>query len=112
MFKKNGWGWILVEGGSQPDLEEALGVGGYGYPAMVALNYRKMKFSVLEGSFDKDGIREFLRDLSYEKGQTAPIKGPAFPAISNTETWDEKDGVPPKEKDIDPSVVDLEHVES
>ncbi|KAK5967073.1 hypothetical protein GCK32_010974, partial [Trichostrongylus colubriformis] len=64
-----------------------------------------------QGSFDKDGIREFLRDLSYGKGQTAPIKGATFPAISKTEPWDGKDGVPPKEEDIDLSDVDLEHVE-
>ncbi|KAK5978316.1 hypothetical protein GCK32_005012 [Trichostrongylus colubriformis] len=43
LFKKNGWGWIWVEGGSQSDLEKALGVGGFGYPAMVALNYSKVK---------------------------------------------------------------------
>lgn len=73
-FKKNAWGWIWVEGGSQPALEEAFGVGGFGYPAMSALNARKMKFAMLKGSFGKDGIHEFLRDLSYGKGQTASVK--------------------------------------
>ncbi|PIO74059.1 thioredoxin [Teladorsagia circumcincta] len=110
-FKKNGWGWIWVEGGSQSELEEALSVGGFGYPAMVALNYRKMKFSMLKGSFDKDGIREFLRDLSYGKGQTAPIKGATFPKVIKIEPWDGKDGVPPKEEEIDLSDVDLDHTE-
>ncbi|KAK6030645.1 protein disulfide-isomerase domain protein [Ostertagia ostertagi] len=110
-FKKNGWGWIWAEGGSQSELEEALSVGGFGYPAMVALNYRKMKFSMLKGSFDKDGIREFLRDLSYGKGQTAPIKGATFPKVIKIEPWDGKDGVPPKEEEIDLSDVDLDHTE-
>jgi hypothetical protein len=34
-----------------------------------------MKFSTLTGSFSYDGINEFLRDLSYGKGRTNPIKG-------------------------------------
>lgn len=34
---------------------------------MVAVNSRKMKYSTLTGSFAKDGINEFLRDLSYGK---------------------------------------------
>ncbi|KAK6061596.1 hypothetical protein COOONC_00734, partial [Cooperia oncophora] len=98
-FKKNGWGWVWAEGGSQLGLEEAFGVGGFGYPAMVALNYRKMKFAVLRGSFDRDGIREFLRDLSFGKGQTAPIKGASFPSVISMEPWDGKDAVPPSEED-------------
>ena len=34
-----------------------------------------MKFSTLTGSFSYDGINEFLRDLSYGKGRTNPVKG-------------------------------------
>lgn len=47
-FKKNMWGWIWTEAGKQPELEEAFGMGGFGYPAMAAVNYRKMKFSMLK----------------------------------------------------------------
>ncbi|XGW23835.1 hypothetical protein V3C99_005783 [Haemonchus contortus] len=110
-FKKNGWGWIWTEGASQPKLEEAFGVGGFGYPAMVALNHRKMKFSTLRGSFDDDGIREFLRDLSYGKGQTVTMKGDALPTIDKVEPWDGKDAPLPVEEEIDLSDVDLEHSE-
>uniref|UniRef100_A0A158QNB7 Protein disulfide-isomerase A6 homolog n=1 Tax=Haemonchus placei TaxID=6290 RepID=A0A158QNB7_HAEPC len=110
-FKKNGWGWIWTEGASQPKLEEAFGVGGFGYPAMVALNHRKMKYSTLRGSFDDDGIREFLRDLSYGKGQTVTIKGDALPTIDKVEPWDGKDAPLPVEEEIDLSDVDLEHSE-
>jgi hypothetical protein len=34
-----------------------------------------MKYSTLTGSFSYDGINEFLRDLSYGKGRTNPVKG-------------------------------------
>ncbi|CAD6185307.1 unnamed protein product [Caenorhabditis auriculariae] len=110
-FKKNLWGWIWVEGGSQPGLEEAFEVGGFGYPAMTALNSRKMKFSVLKGSFSKDGIHEFLRDLSFGKGRTASLRSTEFPKVVKTEKWDGKDGVLPAEDDIDLSDIDLDKTE-
>lgn len=38
-----------------------------------------------------------LRDLSYGKGTTAPIRGAALPKISKVDAWDGKDGVLPVE---------------
>lgn len=60
-FKKKMWGWVWSEAGSQPELESALDIGGFGYPAMAVINAKKMKYSILRGSFSKDGIYEFLR---------------------------------------------------
>lgn len=48
------------------------------------------------------------RDLSYGKGNTAPVKGPELPKIVTIEPWDGKDGVLPEEEDIDLSDVDLD----
>ncbi len=42
--------------GKQPELEKAVGVGGYGYPAMVALNIKKAVYSPLRSSFDLDSV--------------------------------------------------------
>lgn len=53
--------WVWSEAGSQPELETALDIGGFGYPAMAVINAKKMKYSILRGSFSKDGIYEFLR---------------------------------------------------
>ena len=36
-YKKKDWGWLWTEGMAQPDLEAAVEVGGFGYPAMVVL---------------------------------------------------------------------------
>ncbi|KHJ46223.1 protein disulfide-isomerase domain protein [Trichuris suis] len=110
-FKKNRWGWLWVEGAAQPSLEEALGLGGFGYPAMAAVNTRKMKFSTLRGSFGKEGITEFLRELSYGRGSTSPMKGTELPKIVTVEPWDGKDGEYPKEEDIDLSDVVLDKQE-
>jgi len=53
--------WVWAEAAAQPQLESALEVGGFGYPAMAVLNNKKKKFSILRGSFSKEGINEFLR---------------------------------------------------
>lgn len=107
-FKKQQWGWLWAEGGSQPKVEEALEIGGFGYPAMAAVNYKKMKFTSLRGSFSKSGINEFLRDISFGRGQTAPVRGAETPKIYETQPWDGKDGQLPEEEDIDLSDVDLD----
>jgi len=107
-FKKQGWGWLWSEGAAQLDLEESLGIGGFGYPAMAVVSHKKMKYSRLTGSFGHDGIREYLRDLSYGKGRTDTVKGAKLPKISKLEGWDGKDGELPVEEDIDLSDVDLD----
>lgn len=107
-YKKKMWGWLWSEAGAQLDLEEALDIGGFGYPAMAVVNVKKMKYSLLRGSFSKDGINEFLRDLSFGRGQTAPVKGAEIPKILSVEAWDGKDGELPVEDDIDLSDVDLD----
>ncbi|KAI8438085.1 hypothetical protein MSG28_010727 [Choristoneura fumiferana] len=107
-YKSKMWGWVWSEAGSQPSLEEALELGGFGYPAMAVVNAKKLKFSTLRGSFSETGINEFLRDLSFGRGQTAPVRGAEMPKIETTEPWDGKDGELPPEEDIDLSDVDLE----
>lgn len=107
-FKKQMWGWVWAEAGQQLDLEGSLDIGGFGYPALAAVNSRKAKYSLMRGSFGKKGIHEFLRDLSYGKGSTAPLKNAKLPAIVKVEGWDGKDGQLPVEEDIDLSDVDLD----
>ena len=109
-YKKKMWGWAWAEGGAQMALEESLEIGGFGYPAMALVNFKKMKFSVLKGSFSKDGINEFLRDISYGRGRTAPVKGAKKPKIQTVEPWDGKDGQLPEEEDLDLSDVELDDV--
>uniref|UniRef100_A0A8C9VZZ9 Protein disulfide-isomerase A6 n=1 Tax=Scleropages formosus TaxID=113540 RepID=A0A8C9VZZ9_SCLFO len=107
-YKKKMWGWLWTEAGAQMELETSLGIGGFGYPAMAAINARKMKFALLKGSFSETGIHEFLRDLSVGRGSTAPVGGGALPKINAVEPWDGKDGELPVEDDIDLSDVELD----
>ncbi|KAI6209531.1 Protein disulfide-isomerase [Aphelenchoides besseyi] len=110
-FKKSPWGWLWAEGGEQPKLEEAFDIGGFGYPAMIAANSRKLKYSTMTGSFGKDGVGEFLRDLSYGRGKTSTIRGTEFPEAQDVKPWDGKDAEPPVMEEIDLSDVELEDLE-
>lgn len=107
-FKQKDWGWLWAEAGAQPDVEEGLEIGGFGYPALAAINAKKLKYSLMRGSFSYEGINEFLRDLSYGRGGTAPVRGAALPKVLETKAWDGQDGEPPQEEDIDLSDVDLD----
>ncbi|XP_076438038.1 protein disulfide-isomerase A6-like [Babylonia areolata] len=107
-YKKYQWGWLWAEAGVQPALEESIEVGGFGYPVLVAVNARKMKFSLLKGQFSEKGINEFLRDLSYGKGSTAALRSAELPRIEKRDPWDGKDAQLPVEEDIDLSDVELE----
>ena len=107
-FKKQGWGWLWAEGTAHTELEQSLDVGGFGYPAMTVVSSKKMKYSSLTGSFGHDGIHEFLRDLSYGKGRTNPVRGAKLPTLKAIDPWDGKDAEMPIEEDIDLSDVDLD----
>ncbi|KOC65483.1 Protein disulfide-isomerase A6 [Habropoda laboriosa] len=107
-YKQKMWGWVWAEAGAQPHIEEALEIGGFGYPALAAVNIKKMKYSLLKGSFSYDGIYEFLRDLSYGRGGTAPLKGAQLPKILETTPWDGNDAELPQEEEIDLSDIDLD----
>ncbi|XP_060947050.1 protein disulfide-isomerase A6 isoform X2 [Limanda limanda] len=107
-YKKKSWGWLWTEAGAQMDLEASLGIGGFGYPAMAAINTRKMKFALLRGSFSETGIHEFLRELSVGRGSTATLGGGVMPKIHAVESWDGKDGQLPVEEDYDLSDIDLD----
>uniref|UniRef100_A0A671WBM6 Protein disulfide-isomerase A6 n=1 Tax=Sparus aurata TaxID=8175 RepID=A0A671WBM6_SPAAU len=107
-YKKKMWGWLWTEAGAQMELEASLGIGGFGYPAMAAINTRKMKFALLRGSFSEKGINEFLRELSVGRGSTATFGGGSMPKIHTVEAWDGKDGQLPEEEDYDLSDVDLD----
>ncbi|XP_038134619.1 protein disulfide-isomerase A6 [Cyprinodon tularosa] len=107
-YKKKLWGWLWTEAGAQSELEASLGIGGFGYPAMAAINARKMKFALLRGSFSETGIHEFLRELSVGRGSTSTLGGGVMPKINSVEGWDGKDGELPVEEEYDLSDVDLD----
>lgn len=110
-YKRHQWGWLWTESAKHADLENALSVGGFGYPAMVAVNSRKGKYVLLRGSFSESGINEFLRELSVGRGSPAPIPNNKLPTIQKTEAWDGQDAKIVEEEDIDLSDVSLDDLD-
>jgi len=110
-YKQKQWGWTWAEAMAQSKVEEALDIGGFGYPALAALNVKKMQFALLRGSFSKQGVNEFLRDISYGRGRTSPVRGAQLPKVYKNDPWDGKDGELPVDEDIDLSDVDLDEEE-
>ena len=107
-YKNRPFGWLWTEGAVQTKLEEAVDVGGFGYPALVTLNARKQKFAPLRGAFSQDGVDEFLRALTVGRGGTTSLRGASLPPVVTAEPWDGKDGQLPVEDDIDLSDVSLD----
>ena len=62
-FKKQGWGWVWSEGATQLDLEAAMDIGGFGYPAMAVMSHKKMKYSTLTGTRKYDSAARFFYRL-------------------------------------------------
>ncbi|KAG7653103.1 Thioredoxin domain [Arabidopsis suecica] len=89
-FKKDPYGFVWVAAGKQPDLEKRVGVGGYGYPAMVALNAKKGAYAPLKSGFEVKHIKDFVKEAAKGGKGNLPIDGTM--EIVKTEAWDGKDG--------------------
>ncbi|KAI7744121.1 hypothetical protein M8C21_030371 [Ambrosia artemisiifolia] len=90
-FKRSPYSYVWAAAGKQPELEKHVGVGGYGYPALVALNIKKGAYAPLRSAFERDQIIEFVKTAGLGGKGTLPLEG--TPAIVKTEPWDGKDGV-------------------
>ncbi|KAJ7960317.1 protein disulfide-isomerase like 2-2-like [Quillaja saponaria] len=89
-FKRSPYSYIWAAAGKQPDLEKHVGVGGYGYPALVALNIKKGVYAPLKSAYELDYIIEFVKDAGRGGKGNLPLEG--TPVIVKTEAWDGKDG--------------------
>ncbi|KAJ0986556.1 hypothetical protein J5N97_004912 [Dioscorea zingiberensis] len=89
-FKKSPYSYVWTAAGKQVDLEKQVGVGGYGYPALVALNVKKGAYAPLRSAFELDQIIEFVKEAGRGGKGNLPLEN--TPTIAETEPWDGKDG--------------------
>lgn len=89
-FKRSPYSYVWAAAGKQPDLENRVGVGGYGYPALVALNAKKGAYAPLKSAFELEHIVEFVKEAGRGGKGNLPLNG--NPEIVKTEPWDGKDG--------------------
>uniref|UniRef100_A0A0C9QN65 protein disulfide-isomerase n=1 Tax=Wollemia nobilis TaxID=56998 RepID=A0A0C9QN65_9CONI len=89
-FKRNSYSYVWAAAGKQPELEKAVGVGGYGYPALVALNVKKGVYAPLRSAFELDHVVEFVKDAG--RGGKGNLPLGSVPVLETTEPWNGKDG--------------------
>ncbi|CAL5336368.1 unnamed protein product [Camellia sinensis] len=89
-FKRSPYSYVWAAANKQLDLEKHVGVGGYGYPALVALNVKKGAYAPLRSAFERDQIVEFVREAGRGGKGNLPLE--SLPSIVKTEPWDGKDG--------------------
>ncbi|KAH0462418.1 hypothetical protein IEQ34_009993 [Dendrobium chrysotoxum] len=89
-FKRSPYSYVWAAAGKQPDLEQQVGVGGYGYPALVALNVKKRAYAPLRSAFQLQQINEFVKEAGQGGKGNLPLE--KVPSIVQTEPWDGKDG--------------------
>jgi len=95
--KKDGkdLGFLWSQGGDQFEMEEQLGLQ-FGFPAVIAINFKKDRFGVHRGTFDK--VSEFLTSLSRGGAPLGPL--PKNMKAVKADPWDGKDAAPPAEEDL------------
>lgn len=99
MYKERPFAWFWVQGGSQQDLESKLGVGGFGYPAFVALNSAKGKYATLRSGFESTHVKEFMDNVRRGQEPVVSVDG-AIGTLSTIDAWDGKDGEEPIEEEF------------
>jgi hypothetical protein len=91
-------GFMWLQGGDQFDIEEKLALQ-FGFPAVIAMHLGKKKFGVHRGTFDKESLQGFLRQMMIGRVplQDIPKGMPKWPKIK---PWDGKDGEMPPEEEL------------
>ena len=88
--------YLWAQGGDYFDFEDKLHLS-FGYPAVIAVNYKKKMFSICRSSFSKENLVDFVSSLLIGKEHLSKL--PDGIKIKKVDKWDGKDYVPPKEDD-------------
>ena len=80
--------YIWAQGGDYFDLEDKLHLG-FGYPAVVAINYNKKKYAICRKAYTKQNLEDFVSGLL--RGKEALMNLPELPKLKNKDLWDGKD---------------------
>ena len=95
-FKGKPITYLWSQGGDQYQLESNLGLDS-GFPAVVALSFKKNVYSIMRGSFNKENLISFTNGLI--SGKEAFKTVGEMPSIKTVEAWDGEDRKPPPVND-------------
>lgn len=97
-YRSRPFGFLWTEGGAQAELEKSLDIRS-GYPALVALNAKKLKYATFRLAFAEKSIADFINQLVVGKASTVAVS--SLPAIATRTAWDGKDQVIQTVEEID-----------
>lgn len=89
-FKGSPFSYLWVQGGAHPALEANLDVGGFGYPALVALYPSEKMYSTCKGAFAAGPVKEWVEAMRTTGAGAAPIHG-SLASVSSITPWDGQD---------------------
>jgi protein disulfide-isomerase A6 len=90
-YKDRPFSYLWAEGGAQPGLEANFGVGGYGYPALIAFNPGKAKYANLKSAFEDKPVKAFIESVRLGFERVATVSGP-LATVEARAPWDGSDG--------------------
>jgi len=94
--KRKPFAYLWTEAFQQAQLEPVLGIGGFGYPAVAAVNLKKSRYVSMVRAFNGENLNDFLKDVLSGREATAPIAG-KLPAIVTVDPWDGQGEAPARE---------------
>eukprot|EP01023_Acetabularia_acetabulum_P004805 TRINITY_DN12033_c0_g1_i1.p1 TRINITY_DN12033_c0_g1~~TRINITY_DN12033_c0_g1_i1.p1 ORF type:complete len:466 (+),score=101.85 TRINITY_DN12033_c0_g1_i1:119-1516(+) len=100
-YKERPFSYFWVEGAKQPNVEKSLEVGGFGYPALVALSPTKKAFAPLKGRFEFKQIEEFVTSLRTGHSKLTRLSDEQMPTVESIDPWDGKDAQLEVEEEFD-----------
>ncbi|KAL4431619.1 hypothetical protein ABPG77_001461 [Micractinium sp. CCAP 211/92] len=109
-FKDRPFSYLWAEGGAQPRLEENFGVGGYGYPALIAFNPSKSKYASLRSAFEETHVKQFLDSVRLGFERVSDVSG-ELAKVQTREPWDGGEGAEEAADEFDLADLMAEEVE-
>jgi len=99
---------------AQPALEKDLGVGGFGYPALVVMNAKKQRLGQMVFAFTEEDINKYLERLLGGRETTVPLPAGLAGKVKQTTPWDGKDHAVEQLSEVDLSElgIDIPKVEA
>jgi len=90
-FKGRPFSFLWAEGGKQAGLEANLGVGGFGYPAVVALSPSKGVYTTMKTSLEKQRFGKWIDRIRQGGEKVQPVVGD-MAELDSIDAWDGLDG--------------------
>jgi protein disulfide-isomerase A6 len=90
-FKDRPFSYIWAAAGKQADLEAKFGIGGFGYPALVAYSPKRGVYVPMREALEEGHMQEFVQSIRTGTRGGAPVQD-VLSTVQSSEAWDGKDG--------------------